>query len=249
MLQFLILQEYWIIFLPAFLLGLLHTIMPCEDKALFCFYSFGVTKDSKSSFFILILYGLGLMTANLTIAIISILISLIPLIFLPTVVLDPHTITFFGAFSSTFVAIIFLFFITRKDYLPHSKYKDSIMNLDWNKRRTPYIFGLLAGFPPCLFELYIYTQCLIFSLSYGWLEGFFTVFYFSLGTLIGLFPLALAERTAETILPKEMKMEESKKRSKNTIYVIMLLIIVGVNIIIMILSFLQINLFTVSRLK
>ena len=249
MLQFLILQEYWIVFFPAFLLGLLHTVMPCEDKALFCFYSFGVTKEPKNSFFILILYGLGLMTANLTIAIISILIVLIPLIFLPSVVLDPHTITFFGAFSSTFVAIAFLFFITRKDYFPHSKYKDSIMNLDWNKRRTPYIFGLLAGFPPCLFELYIYSQCLIFSLSYGWLEGFFTVFYFSLGTLIGLFPLALAERTAETILPKEMKMEESKTRSKNTIYVIMLLIIIGVNIIIMILSFLEINLFTVSRLK
>ncbi len=101
--QFLILQEYWIIFLPAFLLGLLHTAMPCEDKALFCFYSFGVTKDPKSSLFILILYGLGLMTANLTIAIIAILISLIPLIFLPSVDLDPYTITFFGAFSSTFV--------------------------------------------------------------------------------------------------------------------------------------------------
>ena len=253
MLQFLILQEYWIIFLPAFLLGLLHTVMPCEDKALFCFYSFGVTKDPKSSFFILILYGLGLMTANLTIAIISILVILIPLILLPSVVLDPHTITFFGAFSSTFVAITFLFFITRKDYFPHSKYKDSIMNLDWNKRRTPYIFGLLAGFPPCLFELYIYSQCLIFSLSYGWLEGFFTVFYFSLGTLIGLFPLALAKRTAETIKPfpkeSETEMEGSKKKGTITIYIIMLLIIIGVNIIIMVLSFLQINLFTVSRLK
>ncbi|TFG22417.1 MAG: hypothetical protein EU529_10500 [Promethearchaeota archaeon] len=253
MLQFLILQEYWIIFLPAFLLGLLHTVMPCEDKALFCFYSFGVTKDPKSSFFILTLYGLGLMTANLTIAIISILVILIPLILLPSVVLDPHAITFFGAFSSTFVAITFLFFITRKEYFPHSKYKDSIMNLDWNKRRTPYIFGLLAGFPPCLFELYIYSQCLIFSLSYGWLEGFFTVFYFSLGTLIGLFPLALAKRTAETIkpFPKETKtkMEGSEKTKKNTIYVIMLLIIIGVNIIIMVLSFLEINLFTVSQIK
>ena len=247
--QFFILQEYWIIFLPAFLLGLLHTAMPCEDKALFCFYSFGVTKEPKSSLFILILYGLGLMTANLTIAIIAILISLIPLILLPSVVLDPYTITFFGAFSSTFVAIFFLFFITRKDYLPHSKRKDSIMNMDWNKRRTPYIFGLLAGFPPCLFELYIYSQCLIFSLSYGWLEGFFTVFYFSLGTFIGLFPLALAKRTAETIIPKEMEMEESKKKRKNTIYIIMLLIIIGFNIIIMVLSFLQINLFTVSRLE
>jgi len=241
MLQYLFLQEYWIIFLPAFLLGLLHTAMPCEDKALFCFYSFGVTKEPKSSLFILILYGLGLMTANLTIAVITIIVVVIPLILLPTIIIDPHTINFFGAFSSTFVAIFFLFFITRREYLPHSKRLESIMNLNWDKRRTPYIFGLLAGFPPCLFELYIYSQCLIFSISYGWVEGLFTVFYFSLGTFIGLFPLALAKRTAETRIPKES--EEYKKKRKNTIFVIMLLIIIGFNIIIMILSFLRIHIF------
>ncbi len=247
MYQYLILQEYFIIFLPAFLLGLLHTAMPCEDKAIFCFWSFGISKEPKRNVLILISYGLGLITANLTIAIITILFSLIPLIFLPAIVLDPYAINFFGAFSSTFVAIFFLFFITRKDYLPHSKRKDSIMNLDWDKRRTPYIFGLLAGFPPCLFELYIYSQCLIYSLSYGWLEGFFTVFYFSLGTFIGLFPLALAKQTAQTIMPKEM--EESKKKRKNTIYIIMLLIIIGFNIVIMILSFLRIHIFPVERLR
>ena len=235
-------QEYFIILLPAFLLGLLHSLMPCEDKSIFMFWSLGITKEPKNSVFILILYGIGLMTANITIAIIMILISLIPLIFLPNFVSDPYAITFFGAFSSTFVAIFFLFFITRKDYLPHSKRKEEILELDWEKRRTPYIFGLAAGFPPCVFELYIYSNCLIYTLSYGWLEGFLIVLYFSLGTFIGLFPLAVAKQTAETMLPKEK--EEEKLKRRNAIYFIMLLIIIGINIIIMILSFLRVPVWT-----
>ncbi|MBA7691526.1 hypothetical protein ES703_100071 [subsurface metagenome] len=76
--QYLFFQEYLIIFFPALLLGLLHTAMPCEDKSIFCFYTFGVTKEIRRSLFILVLYGFGLMTANLTIAIIMILISLVP---------------------------------------------------------------------------------------------------------------------------------------------------------------------------
>ena len=74
------------------------------------------------------------MTANLTIAIIMIFISLVPLIIFPSFVADPYAINFFGALSSTFVAIFFLFFITRRDYLPHSKLKKQFSKLDWEKK-------------------------------------------------------------------------------------------------------------------
>ena len=73
-------QEYFIIFIPAFVLGILHTVIPCEDKAIFCFWSFGISKNPKISVLILVLYGLGLMSANMVIAGISVSISLIPLI-------------------------------------------------------------------------------------------------------------------------------------------------------------------------
>lgn len=183
-----------------------------------------------------------MITANLIIAIITILISLIPLIFLPGFVSDPYAINFFGALSSTFVAIIFLFYVvTRRNYSPHSKFKTSLADLNWNKQRTPYIFGLLAGFPPCIFELLIYSQCLVYSLSYGWVAGFFVVFYFALGTFIGLFPLALAKQTAENIIPKEGK----DTQNNNTIFIAMLSIVIVLNIIIMILSFLRIHIFPI----
>ncbi|MFX1339540.1 MAG: sulfite exporter TauE/SafE family protein [Promethearchaeota archaeon] len=234
--QYLFFQEYLIIFFPALLLGLLHTLSPCEDKSIFCFYTFGITKETRKSLFILILYGLGLMTANLTIAIITILISLVPLIIFPTFVADPFAIIFFGAFSSTFVAIGFLFFITRRDYEPHSKLRKQFSNLDWDKKRTPYLLGVLSGFPPCIFELFIYSQCLIFSLSYGFVEALLTVFYFSIGTFIGLFPLALAKESFE------VQINDHKRRR---IYIIMIMIIIIFNTIIMILAFLRIHIFPV----
>lgn len=246
--QYLFLSEYYLIFLPAFLLGLLHTAMPCEDKAIFCFWSFGVAKERRKSLLVLILYGLGLMSANLAIAGIMILISLIPLILIPGFASDPYAITFFGAFSSTFVAIFFLFFVTRKDYFPHSRFNaDKWEQINWEKRRTPYIFGTLAGFPPCLFELFIYSQCLIISLSYGFLEAFFTVFYFSLGTFVGLFFLAAAKQGFETQLTATSKDKNLLKR--NRIFIIMIMIVIVFNIIIMILSFLRIHIFPVPRLE
>ncbi|MHA1344085.1 MAG: urease accessory protein UreH domain-containing protein [Promethearchaeota archaeon] len=236
-------QQYFIIFLPAFLLGMLHTAIPCEDKAIFCFWSSGISKTPKNSVFILIIYGLGLICANLIFASITILISFIPrfLGFVP----DPYAINFFGAFSSTFAAIILLFLITRRDYAPHTKsrYHENFLQFNWEKKRTPFLFGIITGFTPCIFELIIYSQCLQYSLSYGFGQAFLLVFYFSLGTFVGLFPLALAKHsTAQFIKTKE---DEQKR---NRIFYAMIFIIIIFNTIIMILSFLRIDVFPVEHL-
>jgi len=201
----------------------------------------GISKDPKNSMFILALYGFGLMTANLIIAFITILISFIPRFF--GLVPDAYAINFFGAFSSTFAAIFLLFFITRRDYNPHSKgkYNEEILQLNWEKKRTPYLFGIIAGFPPCIFELIVYSQCFTYSLSYGFAEGILTVFYFSLGTFIGLFLLALAKQSTT-------QMVGSKEDNKNRVLFIMIILIVLINIIIMILSFLRIDVFAVRNL-
>ncbi len=231
-------QEYFIILFPAFMLGILHTALPCEDKAIFLFWSFGISKNPKISVLILALYGFGLMGANMVIGIISVSLSIIPLIF--GFIPDPYTINFFGAFTSSFAAIFMLFYVTRKDYSPHSKskYKDSILNFNWQKFRTPFIFGFVAGFAPCIFELIIYSQCLQFAISYSILEGILIAFYFSLGTFIGLFPLALAKHgTSHIVKPTE-------KKGNRTI-TIMIFIIIIFNVIIMLLSFLRIDVFPV----
>jgi len=227
-----------LIFAPAFLLGILHTFIPCEDKAIFFFWSFGISKTPKKSVFILMLYGLGLISSNMIIAIGTILISFIPQVLIPGIIPESYTINFFGALSSMFAGFILLFFITRKGYTPHSKYKDEIFQFNWEKKKTPYLFGILAGFAPCIFEFIIYSQCLTFSLGggLGFIDGIFTVFYFSLGTFIGLFPLALAKHGTSQII-------KSKERQKNWILIFMILIIIVFNAVVMILSFLRIRVF------
>jgi sulfite exporter TauE/SafE len=234
-------QEYIIIFIPAFLLGILHTAIPCEDKAIFFFWSFGIAKTPTKSIFILTLYGLGLICANMIIASITVLITQLPRFVFPAFTPDPHIINFFGAFTSMFAGILILFFLTRRDYLPHSRYSQEIPTLDWGVKKTPYFFGILAGFAPCIFDLIIYSQSFQFSLGYGFIEGLLVVFYFSLGTFVGLFPLGLAKYgTSQIVKPND-------KRRK-VIFYLMILIIIIFNSVVMILSFLRISVFPIVSL-
>ena len=227
-----------LIFAPAFLLGILHTLIPCEDKAIFFFWSFGISKTPQKSIFILVLYGLGLMSSNLLIATGTILVSFIPQILIPGIIPDSFTINFFVALMYVFAGFILLLIITKKGYIPHSKQKDEIFQFNWEKKKTPYLFGILAGFAPCIFEIFIYSQCLAYSLTggLGFIDGIFTVFYFSLGTFIGLFPLALAKHGTSQII-------KSDKTRRNRILIVMIFIIIAFNTIVMILSFLKVRVF------
>jgi len=233
-------EEYFFILMPAFFYGILHTAIPCEDKAIFFFWSFGIAKTPKRSVFILVLYGLGLITANMIIASITVFITQVPRFVFPYFKIDPYVINFFGAFTSMFASIFLLFFITRRDYMPHSKFSKDIPSLDWELKKTPYFFGVLAGFAPCIFELIIYSQTFQLSLAHGFIEGLLVVFYFSLGTFVGLFPLALAKQGSSLIV-------KPKKNRKNTVFYIMILIIIVFNTMVMILSFLQISVFPVEN--
>jgi sulfite exporter TauE/SafE len=232
--MFQVIDPVFIIFFPAFLIGILHTALPCEDKAIFFFWSFGIAKDAKKSLAILILYGFGLISSNMIIAFVSVLITLIPEIF--GLNPSPFFINFMGALSSLIAALLLLFLIIFKDYIPHSKLKEEIIQLDWDRYRTPFLFGILTGFTPCIFELIIYSQCVTLSLSYNFIPGILTVFYFSLGTFVGLFPLALAQLGTSQIF-------KHKKFKQNKIYIIMIVIIVIFNIIVLILSLFEIHVF------
>ena len=233
--------EYLIIFLPAFLLGILHTVIPCEDKAIFFFWSFGISKTPRRSLNILVLYGVGLISSNLIIAMGTVLISFVPRLIVPGIIFNPFAVNFLGAVVSMCAGIFLLFFVSTRNYMPHSKHSKDIGTLDWEKNKTPYLFGILAGFAPCIFELIIYSQCLQYSLGYGFIEGVLVVFYFSLGTFVGLFPLALAKYGTSQIV-------KSKENRKNTVYVLMILIIVVFNTAVMILSFLEISVFPLQNI-
>jgi len=234
-------QEYIIIFMPAFLLGILHTAIPCEDKAIFFFWSFGIAKTPAKSIYILALYGVGLICANMIIASVTVLIPQVPRFVFPGFIPDPHVINFFGAFTSMLAGITLLFFLTRRDYTPHSRYSKEISTLDWGLKKTPFFFGILAGFAPCIFELIIYSQSFQFALGYGFIEGLLVVFYFSLGTFVGLFPLALAKYGTSQMVKPNIK-------RRKAIFYLMIFIIIVFNSVVMILSFLRISVFPIEGL-
>ncbi|MBD3213980.1 MAG: hypothetical protein GF311_15325 [Candidatus Lokiarchaeota archaeon] len=229
-------EPYLVVFLMAFILGFLHTILPCEDKAIFLFWSLGISKTPKRSFYILALYGFGLIAANLIIAGALIFVTILPFFFgLPSP--DSSTINFFGALSSIIAAIILLLVILKGKYMPHNISENEIPpHMNWDKPKTPFIFGVLAGFAPCIFELIIYTQCVQFTFSEGFLIALMIVFLFSLGTFVGLFPLALAKLGSSQIFKK-------KSNRKNRILYAMTVIIIVFNVIVMVLSLLEIVVF------
>jgi len=236
MLQFI--YDLIVLFAPAFFYGFLHTFIPCEDKAIFFFWSFGISKKPKRSVLILVLYGLGLMAANLIITIITVAISLTPRLVIPGFTIDPYLLSFLGALTSAIAAVILFIFITQSNYHQkiHSRYKDEIVRLNWEKLRTPFFFGIIVGFAPCIFEFFIYYKCLTLALTYDFFWIIMYMFYFSLGTFIGLFPLALAKHGTAQI-----KSVGEQKRS--IVYLIMILIIIVFNIIIMFVSVFKVNIF------
>ena len=182
-----------LVFWPSFIFGILHTIMPCEDKAIFIFYSFGVSRDTKHAMKILTLYGSGLFSANMLIGtILSVSASFLGPILQQAV--DRFLWNALSASSLIISGVYIIFALYRNKYFPH---KDQVKDITdglpslRRKMRTAFILGWLAGVPPCIFELGIYTYAMGISLIYGWLNGVVSILFFGIGTFIGLFPLAL----------------------------------------------------------
>lgn len=222
---------YWVLGpWTGFFLGILHTIMPCEDKAIFCFYAFGVSRDWKQSLKILTFYGLGLFLMNLIIgSILSYIASNVGNFLLNIV--DRRIFNVVSSASLIIGGFIMLFQIFKNRYWPHT---DQLQEIGENihmlkaRKRTSFLLGLLAGIPPCIFEITVYIQAMYFSATSSWGNGVWTVFFFGLGTWMGLVPLAivgtmsgklsklLKEGTIRKIRERLSKVNKAKNNSQNS---------------------------------
>ncbi|MHA1766153.1 MAG: urease accessory protein UreH domain-containing protein [Promethearchaeota archaeon] len=176
----------------GFFLGILHTIMPCEDKFIFCFYAFGVSRDWKQAFRIVNFYGFGLFLTNFIIgAILSYISSILGLTLLEN--FNGYFINALSGITLIISGIIMIFQLKKNRYWPHSEQlQELIENLPTlrSRKRTGFLLGVLAGIPPCIFEIAIYTHASLLSIEYGWGNGLWTIFFFGIGTWLGLIPLA-----------------------------------------------------------
>ena len=100
-----------------------------------------------------------------------------------------------------------------------------------------FFLGILTAIPPCPFEIAIYLQALSASGNGKFLlNGILHVFWFSIGTIVGLFILTLFIRSVK-------KLEILKKRSRDLIQKIALIILIVFGIISLIFVIFDIHLF------
>lgn len=253
--------QIWLVFWPGFFLGILHTLLPCEDKTIFFFYTFGTSRDSKEVFKILVLYGLGLLLMNLAIGTMASVFG--GLIFTR---LDENVNNGLGAISVIIGGVVMLIQVKKKSFNPHSGQKGEIkqtfkQNNGKFRKRTALLLGLLAGIPPCIFEIAIYVQAISFSGSSGIINGIAVVFFFGIGTWLGLFPLAgfgligpLARNKISQKLTGENTDEETKLRIKKMndingkkvpyIEIVSAIVLITLGVILLSLSIAGINIFT-----
>lgn len=212
--------HFYLVFWTGIILGMLHTIMPCEDKAIFCFYAFGVSRDWKQAFRIVNLYGSGLFLMNLLIGTIISYFGAAAGTLIRNFI-DIFTWNLIAAVSLIIAGIIMLIQLVRKIYFPHTEQiqelGESLPTLR-SRKRTAFLLGLLAGIPPCIFEIWIYLQAINLSVVYGWGNGTLSVFFFGIGTWIGLYPLAILG-SASGRLSKWVQKNFMAKENSNSLLV------------------------------
>ena len=166
----------------AFILGLAHTLEPCEDKAVVSLYALWASEKWREGILMVVLYGLGmaLIDTSLGFLFASVGVSLLEA-FKAILELIAGLITIvFGFFMLTGWSII---------HITHHHNGTSSSEAKTSERlrmSTALLLGLVRGLPPCPFELAVF----IWAASMGSvLIGTITVFIFGLGTTAGLIPL------------------------------------------------------------
>ena len=186
----------------AFVVGLVHTLEPCEDKAVVSLFVFWAAKKLFHAVGLVILYGLGMALADTAIGFILSYVGVrwLDIIRTPLAVVA-------GA-----ITLIFGFFMLRGKGLTHVGHHHGEGTAPANAKLLRWYsilgFGIVRGLPPCPVEVAV----LLWAASLGnvW-RGTATVFVFGLGTTVGLIPLglimggisnAISRTRYETLVPK-----------------------------------------------
>jgi ABC-type nickel/cobalt efflux system permease component RcnA len=172
-----------ITFAGAFLVGLAHTLEPCEDKAIVSFFVLGLSRSLKQALSLVILYGLGMACVD---TILGLLASYLGVSFLHSYHLPLELAA--GAITIGFGALM----LAGAGHLHLGHHHGLVPASQGNPRLASPLslfgFGLIRGLPPCPVELGV----LLWAASVGSvLQGTLLVFVFGIGTTIGLIPLAL----------------------------------------------------------
>jgi len=200
----------------AFIIGLAHTLEPCEDKAVVSLFIFWATKKLVHAIGLVVLYGLGMALVDTAMGFI---LSYVGVTWLETLKTPLELIA--GA-----ITVVFGIFMLRGRELAHIGHHHGEAVADTSPKLTRWYsilgLGLVRGLPPCPIEVAI----LIWAASLGniWM-GTATVFVFGLGTTIGLIPLGLVMGSLTSVI--------SKTRYEHLVPKIAAILMIGLGLFIM----------------
>jgi len=172
-----------ITFLGAFILGLAHTLEPCEDKAVVSLFIMWAARRLKEAMLLVILYGLGMTLIDTALGAISAYLG-------ASLLAEYGPVLRVAAGSITALFGLYVFAGAEGAHLLHHHGETSLQEAPSETSRALSVFalGLVRGLPPCPFELAILAWAA--SMGSVW-RGTLTVFVFGLGTTLGLIPLGL----------------------------------------------------------
>ena len=181
----------------AFIVGLAHTLEPCEDKAVISLFVFWAAKKLVHAIGLVVLYGLGMALVD---TIMGFILSYVGVKWLETIK-TPLEITA-GA-----ITLVFGVFMLWGGELAHIGHHHGEAASDTKSKLTRWYtilgLGMVRGLPPCPIEVAVLIWAASTAASTGkvWL-GTATVFVFGLGTTIGLIPLGLVMGSLTSVISK-----------------------------------------------
>ena len=173
----------------AFLLGLAHTLEPCEDKVVVSFLTLWGSERWKQGIPFVILYGLAMTLVNTSLVVVFCLLGAEYI----------EGLEIYLAVIAGIIMIIFGLVMLMNKHFPHfvhlthhhgkeKKQGEKTFLPDKEKAYTVLLLGIIRGLPYCPIELAV----VLWAISIGSiLAGATIMFVFGLGTTIGLIPMGL----------------------------------------------------------
>jgi len=167
----------------AFLLGLAHTLHPCEDKGVAAMIVMWGGKRLRDAVFLMALYGLGTTLINAAMGAIAAYVG-------------ASLFVRYGralrVVAGLFIALFGVWILSSREGHAHPSLKAAVLEEEKLRGRTAwsvFLMAIVGGLPICPFELTVLTWAA--SVGNVW-RGVSMVLAFGLGTTIGLIPWGLA---------------------------------------------------------